>query len=248
MAKLHELLAVEADLFKTQTAMLADAQNTFAKKPDHFQGQVRSVNYLKEDRQNENTVDEKKLVTTVDERLDYALNHVGRYWDAVLQKEATNQEAVADLQFRGKTIATAVPATFLLGMEDRLKKLREVVAAIPTLNPSLDWTEDTSEGKGVFAAKAPTQMKTEKKLEFITVAQATDKHPAQVKEWTADVNVARIETEHTSGMWTPARKAQVLTNLDELSQEVKRARQRANLVEVKKVNAAAAMIEAILST
>lgn len=247
MAKLHELLAVEADLFKTATAMLADAATTFAKKPEHFLGQVRSVTYLSEDRQAENITDEKRLTTTVDERLDYALEYAGKYWDAVLQKEATNQDAVADLDFRGKTILKDAPATFLLGMEDRIKKLRDVIVVIPTLNPALSWDEADDEGKSVYTAKAATQMKTEKKLDYITVAPATDKHPAQVKDWTADVNVAKIETFHTSGMWTPARKAQVLANLDEVSMEIKKARQRANMADVKKIKAADAIIGAILT-
>lgn len=244
--KLHELLAVESDLHKTATAMLEETQNTFAKKADHFQGQVRTVNYLKEERQAENTTDTKALVTTVSERLDYAFKHIGRYYDAVLQKELANQAAVADLTFRGQMIAERVPATFLLGMEDRLKKLRDVIAAAPTLNPALDWTLNGDEGSEIYVADSPTQMKTEKQLEYKVIVPATDKFPAQVEKWTADINVARVETKHTSGMWTPRRKAEVLSNLDELLREVKRARQRANTVEVPTTRIATVLRAAII--
>lgn len=74
--------------------------------------------------------------------------------------------------------------------------------------------------------------RTEKQVKFVTLAPATDKHPAQVKDWTEDVPVAKVETVAYSGMWTVQQKADALDRLDVLLQAVKKARQRANTAEV----------------
>lgn len=245
MAKAHELLAVEGDLSQTATMMLAEATATFAKKPDHFKGHTRSLNYFDETRSKENVTETKVLVTTVDQKLDHVLTHLGAYYDAMLQKEATNQTAIADLIVNGKEIGKGLPATFLLGMETRLKSLREVVQAIPTLDPATSWEKDENTGKGVYVSPPQTEFKTEKKLEYATLAPATERHPAQVKDWTIDVRVARLETIHRSGMWSVARKAEVLDRIDTLMHGIKQARQRANLAEVVKVQIASNLFKAI---
>ena len=247
MAKMHELLAVEADLNKTSAKMLEEAKITFEKKPDHFQGQVRTTTYLKEDRSGENTQDQKAMVTTVDDKLDYALGHFGRYLDAVLQKEKTNQTANADLVVGGTVIGAGLPSVFLLGLESKLTDLRGVLLATPTLNPGIVWNADPSKGDGVFVSAPQEQLKTEKVEEFLTVAPATDKHPAQVTKVTKDVNVAKITTLLQNGMWTSARKAKVLDNLDELIMAAKKARMRANLADVQGGNIADELIKALMA-
>ena len=232
MSQLHELLAVEPDLKTSAEQMIGDALNTFTKKPDHFKGQVRTVTYFDTAREGENTSDEKALVTTVDDKLDYALGFLGKYYDALLQKEATNQEAKADLVVDGTTIATGLPSTFLLGLEARLKSLRDVLIAIPTLEPSIKWSEDLAAGAGIFSAPPTATMKTEKVHTSKVLYEATKEHPAQIKELSEDKPVARVETLNTSGMWTPARKAATIERLDKLLRATKKARQRANTQEV----------------
>jgi len=232
MSKLHELLAVEADLAQASQKMLEDCLNTFAKKPDHFEGQTRSVRFFDESREGENLEETKELVSKVSERLEYALKFTGKYYDALLKKESANQTAVADLVVNGVTIAKDVPATFLLGMETRLKAVRQVLLAIPTLAPSVAWAEDVGAGQDVFLAPTTVSFKTEKTFRHKVLVEPTDKHPAQVREWTEDVPVARVETVKRSTMWSPARKARAIERCDELLHAVKKARQRANTVEV----------------
>jgi len=247
MAKLHELLAVEADLTNTANKLMEEANTTFIKKPDHFTGFTKETKYLDERRSLENTTENKQLVTTVDDKLDYALSHAGKMYDALLQKEATNQTAKADLIVDGKTIAKDIPSTFLLGMESRLKIVRALVEGIPTLPPAIEWRDDINAGKGRYRNNPVATFKTEKKVEFVTLAPATDKHPAQVKDWTADVNVARVDTTTFSGMWSTQRKADVLDRIDTLAQAVKQARQRANMAEVVPVKIGAALLDFILA-
>ncbi|QIG76945.1 hypothetical protein EVC30_116 [Rhizobium phage RHph_Y1_11] len=247
MAKMHELLAVEADLNKTSAKMIEEAKVTFEKKADHFQGHVRSVNYFDAERSGENTEDRKALVTTVDDKLGYALGHFGRYVDAVLQKEKTNQQANADLEVGGTVIGPGLPSVFLLGLEQKLSDLRNVILAIPTLNPAIVWTAAPDQGAGIYVSSPQEQLKTEKKQKHVIVVPPTDKFPAQVDKITEDVNVAKITTLHQSGMWTSARKAKVLDNLDALLQATKKARMRANLAEVQDGHIADNLIQYLLS-
>ncbi len=232
MSQLHELLAVEPDLKTSAEQMVGDALNTFTKKPDHFKGQVKTVVYFDAAREGENTSDEKALVTTVDDKLTYALGFLGKYYDGLLQKEATNQVAKADLVVDGTVLATGLPSTFLLGLEARLKSLRDVLIAIPTLEPSITWTEDAAAGVNVWRASPVAQMKSEKVFTTKVMYEATKEHPAQIKELMEDKPVARMETLSTSGMWTPARKAATIERLDKLLRATKRARQRANMADV----------------
>lgn len=246
--KLHELLAVEADLANTAKAMTDDAAVAFTKKSEHFRGLVTTTTYFDAARAQENVTEEKVLVTTVGERLRYALKFAARYFDALLQKEATNQNAKADLIVDGVTMATDVPATFLLGMETRLRNMRELLLVIPTNDPALDWSPDTTASVAdVFKAPPVVRMKTEKQVRSKVLYDATDKHPAQIEKWAEDVPVAKVEQRLTSGMWTPLRKATTIANLDNLLVAVKKARQRANSAPVVEATIADKMIDYILS-
>jgi hypothetical protein len=247
MAKLHELLAVEADLSNTAKAMLEEAATTFQKKPDHFLGQVRSVKFMDATREQENVVEEKAMVTTVDDKLTYALGRNAKYWDAMLQKEAANSEAKADLVIDGETVMKDLPATFLLGMETRLRNVQQVLLTIPTLDPSIKWSEDQSAGDAVFKSDVQVGFKTEKVMKSKTLYDATKEHPAQIGTWNEDVPVARVETIKTSGMWTPRRKADVLARLDTLIRAVKKARQRANAVDVTDLHVGKKLIDYLLA-
>ncbi len=232
MSKLHELLAVEADKNNIATKLVEESRATLAKKPDHFRGFTKQILYFEEKRAAENAEETKLVVSTVDENLEYTLNHVASYFDVILQKEKTNQTAVADLIVNGVVFAKDVPATFLLGMETRIKALRALFEAVPTLPPAIDWKEDASAGAGHFRSPQTMVPKTEKQVKYVTLAAATDKHPAQVKDWTEDVPVAKIVTVEYSGMWTVQQKADALDRIDVILQAVKMARQRANTADV----------------
>lgn len=233
MGKLHELLAVEGDLASVAEKVTDEARNTFIKKQEHFVGQVRTLTMFDEARSGENLTEEKPLVTTVRDKLSFVEKQISPYYDAVLQKDVTNQNATADLVIAGTVIAKDVPATFLLGMETKLKKLRKVYEAIPTLNPGTKFIKDEVAGKGIYKQESPVVgMKTEKTVNHKILYEATDHHPAQIEKWNEDVPIGRIETSHTSGMLSPAEKSVLLGNVDTLLRAVKKARQRANTTKV----------------
>lgn len=253
-SKLHELLAVEGDLKGVFDSILDETANTFEKKADLFMGHVRSHEWLVEGEHEEFPDEHKHMAETVMGKLKYQAKSIVRYFDALLQKESTNQLAKADVVIDGETIMTDVPATFLLGMESRLKTVREVYLKIPTLPPKHKWEKDLDKGENVYSMVHPEEkFRTEKEFKvqvlyphyFPKEGEKGESLPAQIDKVSETKNVG-LYTKHVwSGMITPAEKSEMLDRIDKLMRAVKKARQRANSTEVEKVTMAKKMFDYI---
>lgn len=232
MAKLHEVLSVEKSLFDVSKKLIKESSHTFTKS-SLFMGGSRQLTMFDENAQNANTREEQELTTTVDENLAWVNEAIAKYWDAVGQKDITNTTAVADIIVRGKTIAANVPATFLLGLETKLKEVRKLYEDIPTLRPGVAWEEYEDLGENIFRIKTPVEtVKTEKVLKPVVLYEATKEHPAQVKETNEVIPVGKYVQTEWSGMLRPVDKADRLKRIDDLLLAVKKARQRANEAQV----------------
>lgn len=230
--KLYEVLAVESTKEKVANKLLKESLHTMNKET-LFKGGTRKLEMFRDEDKNSETVEHQELTTTVDENLDYLVNPLSDWLNVVLTKDIGNQIAKADLVVEGKVLLSDVPATFLLGLESKLNKFREVYEAIPTLAPGTKWIEDTQDRPGVFiAANDAVQMKTRKDPEFRVVYEATDKHPADVRQVERVLDIGRFVATLRSGMMTPLEKANRLKRLDQLLAAVKVARMQANSVEV----------------
>lgn len=236
MSQLHELLAVEGDLEGTYKKIIEETKANFTKHPDRYFGQHVRVEPFDENAPKEADV-HKELDDTVPSKLKYTQDSIVRYLDAVLQKERTNQDAKADLTVDGVTVAKDVPATFLLGLETKLKVVRQsIYETIPTLQPGIKWEKDETQGSDVYRRVQPEEkFRTKKIMKNHVVAEATKEHPAQVQVYTEDEKVARIVTDTWCGMISPAEKSALLGRVDKLIRAVKKARQKANTTEVVKV-------------
>lgn len=245
MAKLHELLAVEADLEGRCKAILGETTKVFKEKGNLFSGSIRTYTPFVDDGV-DYPQEHLALATTVGERLSYTMETVSKYYDAILQKESTNQLAKADLVVDGDVIAADLPATFLLGMESRLKLVRSAYANIPTLELSKEWKLDEGKGTGVYVIVHPEEsFKTQKTMKSQVLYEATKEHPAQIEKWDETENVGKYTKTLWSGMITPARKSELLGRIDKLIVAVKKARQRANATQVNKVNIGSILAEYI---
>lgn len=236
MGKLHELLAVEKVKVGAANKLLSDTTYKF-KKAEYFSGHVKSLNMIEDSEQNkaiENAAyDVRNLPTTVHETLEYALKFWADAEDVIYQKNSTNKYAVADLYYQGNVISKDVSVDELLGLENRLEVLRKVFEEIPTLNAATRWQQNLGSGRaGAWEAVNPEiTTKTERITVPVVLYEATDKHPAQVKESTLDRTVGTFSLEKYSGAATSAQKAKIINIVDELLTEVKQARMRANSVE-----------------
>lgn len=235
-AKIHELIPVEADKTAAANSLLEEAIATFTKRNDHFMGQIRTVEMYDEARQIENTTEVKELVETVDSKLDHVWKALSQAIDITMAKENSNTSplARADVIVSGVAVLVDIPATALLALEKKIGQLKGLYQAIPTLDPTFAWEPDLSAAlPGVMKTKFPQEgQKTEKVPSFQVMYEATDKHPAQIREYTIDKNVAKVKHHRSSGMVSPATKALWLSRISELHTAVKQARQRANLADI----------------
>jgi hypothetical protein len=238
--KLHELLAVEPDLRADAARVLKEAAALFRDAPERLFGTFRSYFPLKEG--GDDFADEStEMTSTVSDELESVARAWGRYVDAALQKEATNQDAKASLSIGN--ISAVLPATALLNLEGRLQELKNVYAAIPTLDPVEAWSWDKDQGCYVSAKR--TSYKTAKVPRAFEASPATEQHPAQVETYTEDERVGHWESYKFSGMLTKEDKRLRLARIDMLLRAVKKARQRANDEEVAEVELAEQLVEFI---
>jgi len=246
MSQLHELLAVEGDVEKQFNDVLSKTNNKFNRGLHLFEGSNKKLEMF-EDRGYEYPEQNVELATTVPDELEDVAFQAARYFDAILQKEATNQTAKADLVVDGETIGKDLPATFLLGMESRLQKIKMVYTSIPTLPPSEQWALDDNRGDGDIykTARQKVTFKTEKTFKSKVLYEATEHHPAEIEKWMESVEIGRYVETRWSGCLPENIKKKMLRRIDRLIEAVKRARQKANRAEVVKINAGMNMFKYI---
>lgn len=232
MTKLHELLAVESNLRGQAEATRTDLKNTFEKKRNHFSEMIQTFHPSAEGAE---AVTEGKLTiqTTVPKELAWITEKLANAMDVAHQVDMANLVANSDVTMEDGTILlTAVPATSLLQLEKRIKEIQDLVVAIPTLDPAKDFTADEDKGAGVFRAREVRKERTSKVFDYVVMVQPTDKHPAQVKELMVDKPVGTIVQQEWSSLLTVSQKGDMLDRVENLLRAVKKARSRANSVEV----------------
>ncbi len=246
MGLLHELLAVEADLRSDKDKERDSTIRSFTSNPAAFLGAIKNLFMFDENRSGEEQEIRQEIACTVEECIKTVDQKFGRYWDLRLQKETANQEAKADVIVNGKIIFSDLPVTFILNMEEELRQLKKVYQCLPTLKPGVEWITDAQKGRGIYKAEHPTETaKTEKKLEYKVIVQATDKFPAQYESTTVDRPIGKYVTENWSGMISDADKAVLLLRVDTLLQAFKKARQRANCNKTEPMEVARALFDFI---
>ena len=232
MGKLHELLAVETSLKGACGKIIQETTKVF-KDGTLFQGALKKLEmFAEEDKGSDEITGRLERETTVGEKLEYMRDAIENYFDCVYQKDMANQEAKADIVIDGVTIARDIPATYLLGMEDRLKQLRPIFEGIPTLTQGVKWESSPDDGIGVFRTVEPkVSFKTRKTRKSMIVAAADKNHKAQVEVWDDVENCGKYTETYTSGAITPAEKSQYLKKFDKMFRAIKQARQRANCID-----------------
>ena len=249
MSKLHELLAVIGSLEKTAINVIREAKETFEHRKPHFSGSVRRYVPFDGDKvDQEATTEHKEMVTTVPKKLKYVFGPVVKWLDGELQRETTNQNAKADITVGGEVLAKDVPATFLLGLEAKLKHIRDLIFSVPTLAPGIAWTKDESQDDDVYVTVHPEEsFKTRRVTRPLELSPATEHHPAQVDTYQEEENIGKYTKITWSGMLSPADKSRILGNVDTLIAAVKAARMRANNTDVVKANIGATVAKFIIN-
>jgi len=229
MGILHELLAVHSEVQKTSRAILAEAITTFTKKDEHFD----SINktYTPNDEDGDKLPEEnKEMVTTVRDKLDYVVDTLVRELDISFQLGVANTQARADVYINGQVVAANVPSSVLLEFENKFKEIREMYRNLPTYDPGERWSFDSGR-KNVYVAEPKRTVRTNKKVVPIVLYPATDKHPAQVQTTTEEKPAGIWTTIRRTGKISPREKADLLARIDSVYEALKTARMRANQAE-----------------
>ena len=252
-AKLHQLLAVESDLEGKYKRVCEESKKVF-NKPAMFMGHHRTLVSFLEDDSIDYPDENQAMATTVKDRVNYTGKSIGAYLDALYQKEATNQNAKADLIVDGVTIGTDLPATFLLALESRLKYIRSVYETIPTLPAGIEWNESKDKGEGTWdmvhpEEKLKTKMTFKSQIlvdaKFPPEGRSGNSQPAQIEKWDEQVPVGKFVRNVWCSMITSHEKAEVLGRIDKLLQTVKQQRQQANSEPVVKGTVGQAVVDFI---
>jgi hypothetical protein len=213
MGKLHELLAVERDLSSSSSAGIGVMRDAF-RVPSLFLGKIKVVSMFDEGRERENVTTSRQPELDVKSVVRNAYTKFGRFLDCSIQKEEANTRAKADIVVDGEVIAKNMPATFLLGLESKLKAWIDTLSSIPVLPQGVDWAGPS--GSGEYVSDAPVTYKTEKTPRYKVLYEATKEHPAQIEKWYEDKPVGSINSTDTATMLSRDRKEQLLARANSL--------------------------------
>lgn len=248
MSKLHELLAVKPTresetevLMKDHAKKFAGDHHLFKKQMKVFKPATEQVGVETKDVVEEDTV----LVTTVAKELAFVLEKFAHCVDLNFTIDVANTQAFETLEHDGVVFSNRVPATFLVHLEKKLNQVLTLVQAIATADPAAGFKPDYSMGENVLKADPITRPKTAKIEEFVTVAQATDKHPAQVQKVTKDVIQGHVTTTNWVSLPTVHQKAEMIARIVALKDAVVQARARANCYDVEQQKIFGRMMEYI---
>lgn len=236
MPKLHELLAVDGQLKGQAEATRKELRNTFDKKRHLFE--EKRVTFKSND-EGASAVTEQQsdLQSTVPQELSWIADLWSKPLDVSYQVAEANMKARADVVMEdGTMLLTNVPATALLELEKRAGEIQDLLMGVPTLDPAKGFTADTTRGANIFKARDISKTRTKKDIKVITLAPATEQHPAQAQMVNVDVATGSVLEQEWSGLITPARKAELLERIEAVRRAIKQARQRANDVEMAKTD------------
>lgn len=169
---------------------------------------------------------------------------VVRMIDVQASLDTTNQAARADIIVNGDTLVTNVPASTLLFLEKQLVDMATLFGKMPTLDIGDKW--EWSANARAYQSLPMETVRTKKIPRNHVLAEATDRHPAQVQVFTEDVVEGYWLTTKFSGAMEGEVRKEILDRIHILQDAVKQARQRANETPVIDVHVGQALMRFIV--
>lgn len=216
-----------------------------SQKPALYAGQSKRYTPFDDDDQDRPTnVNELVQLRSTDVLVD--LRRIMQpLWDTEATLDATNQHARADLVIEGVTLASDVPATYLLFLQKQLDYVRTFIEKLPTLPVTDDWSYDSSVGHYVTSPVKTTSSR--KRTVPLVLHPGTDRHPPQAQAIIEDVPVGVWETIKRSGALPIDVKKNLTRRVNVLQDAVKSARERANMEPAIDFKPAGALLNFLLN-
>jgi hypothetical protein len=186
----------------------------------------------------------QRLQMNLGDVLNTAVAQFSRLWDLTASIDVTNAHTSADIVVDGRTLAVSVPVSTLLFLEKQLTDLHTFVSKLPVLDPAESWHWDPN--VGAYATERATTVRSKKVPRNHVMAEATDRHPAQVQLWHEDVPVGYWDTVKFSGAIPADNRDQLIARVSKLREAVKMAREQANMVEARQIRVSKNLIDYVL--
>ncbi len=235
--KLNQLIAilqsVKANAAKGKTEVYQLAQ-----KSGLFQGLSRTYQSREED----GFVyppESQKLTLKATELVEKFVQASTEFLDLAATQDYANTEARASVVVDGQTILTDVPVSYLLFLEKQLQDVKTFVLSLPVLSIDKDWQRDPN--RGCYVTIPKETVKTKKITDFVVAYEATEHHPAQIKEVTKDVVEGVWSLVEFSGALPQDRVNALTVRVEKLQKAVLQAREEANSRDVQQRQVAGAV-------
>lgn len=226
--KLHEILAIRKDVASNANRVFTAAYHN-VQKTALLAGIARTYQPL-DDEGEQFPPESNKVQLTAQQLITEVSAALTRMFDVTLTQDVGNTKARADIVIDGSTLAVDVPVSYLLFLEKQLVDLRTFITKLPVLDPAENWAFDGT--ANVFKNESVKTAKSKKIPRNHVKAPATEKHPAQVEIYFEDKVVGYWTTTKYSGALPQAQINRMLARVNQLSEAVKQARERANSVVV----------------
>lgn len=244
MTQLNQIVALEKGL-KARTQAEITAIHRILQADALFSGFAKE--YRPKDEEGEQLPPERKIVqATVKDRLSEAADKLTKLFDVVATKEwgNTSPDAVSDIVIGDRVLIAKVPVPYLLFLEKQLVDWRTLVTKLPVLDAADVWTFDQDNQQ--YRTEPTETIRSKKTMRALTLAHATDKHPAQVQTYNEDVPVGTWATTKFSGAVPANVRADLIDRANTLIDAVKAAREAANSAVIEQKKVAEALFEHLL--
>jgi hypothetical protein len=235
--KLNQLIAILQSV-KTNTAKGKTEVYQLAQKSSLFQGLSRTYQSREEDGF-VYPAESQKLTLKATELVEKFVQASTEFLDLAATQDYANTEAKASVVVDGQTILTDVPVPYLLFLEKQLQDVKTFVLSLPVLSIDKDWQRDPN--RGCYVTIPKETVKTKKITDFVVAYEATEHHPAQIKEVTKDVVEGVWSLVEFSGALPQDRVNALTVRVEKLQKAVLQAREEANSRDVQQRQVAAAV-------
>ena len=250
MQKLNVLLALRQKLANRYNQMVGDYTSFFKNKQGAFRGTLKTHSPLEGYPVDTTKVANERVVTTVNEKMDWFIKEALEYFNVALSIEASNGEGspTVPLEFDGKTYGP-FPATVLLRLRgliapDSKDALHEMFKQIPVREATRVWVaadedEDYKKRGIVQTERQSGETKTTETHEEILKDPNLDpknlpsNYRAITTKVTQTIKTGDYTTQFFSGEWTHEKRAALLKRRSELLDAIDIALQKVNDREAK---------------
>lgn len=228
---LNQIIAVEPGAKKRLEESVTELYKS-VQKAAAFGGMTRTYQPFNDEDPEKLPAEEKLCEQRVWDVSDKFSDLMRNILNISLTKESGNCDpnARADVVVDGVVLVENAPVTFLMALEKKLVDIRTFINHLPTLSPGMVWEWDNVSNS--YVTPENIKYRTRKTVSFVIAAEATEHHPAQVKEVSRDESIGQFKEKYLSCAIPRNKKELALERVNKILDATKAAREKANSVTV----------------